>query len=237
MKVILLAAGVGRRFGRRTRSLPKCLIPLNSRGQTLLSRYLDSFRKLKLKKIIIVVGHKKEKIISACRKYGTGLAIRSLFNKNFKEGSIVSLYSARGEMNEDCLIMDADIFFPTAALRRLLRSKHKTAFLIDTRSAPRGEEMMLWAKNGRPLAASKKKPRGLEALGECTGIFKVDKARAKLLSRLLKKFIASKKRNVEYEDSYAELLKGTRAGYEKIDGSYWTEMDFEEDLRKINKHG
>ena len=40
------------------------------------------------------------------------------------------------------------------------------------------------------------------------------------------------KTGAEYEDSYNRLMKKTRVSFEKI-GGFWTEMDFEEDRRKI----
>src|SRR3989344_4821516 len=141
MRVILLAAGVGRRFGRITNALPKCLIPLGRNGRHLLSRYLDSFRTLGLKEIIIVVGHGRQKIIQACHKEGKGLQIRFISNKDYRKGSVLSLYKASGAMNQDCLIMDADVYFPTYALKRLLDSRHKDCFFVDRSSKSTGAEM------------------------------------------------------------------------------------------------
>src|SRR6185295_5960087 len=102
-KVILLAAGRGRRFGHRTARLPKCLIPIGPRGENLLSRYLDSFRKLGIRDVVLVIGHEKEKIVRQCMELGRGLYIKFLLNRDYKKGSIVSLERASDEMTEDCL--------------------------------------------------------------------------------------------------------------------------------------
>lgn len=230
MKVILLAAGRGRRFGRRTAGLPKCLIPLK-RGETLLSRYLDSFRKLGLRDIVLVVGHKKEKIIEACVEQGRGLSIRFILNPLFRKGSIVSLHAAGDEMDDDCLIMDADVFFRPEQLKGLLRFK-RSAFLLDPRSKSSGEEMILTAKHGRPIHISKKPDPKLRALGEATGFLKLVKKDAMLLARILEKMVRSGKTECEYEETYNELMKTRRLGVEKIKGS-WSEMDFEDDRKKI----
>src|SRR3989338_4033548 len=105
MNVILLAAGVGRRFGPQTKKTPKCLIPLGKNQETLLSRYFESFRELGLKRVVAVVGHQKEKVQKACQQLGLGMDIRFITNPRYTKGSIVSLYSAREELDEDCLIM------------------------------------------------------------------------------------------------------------------------------------
>ena len=231
MKVILLAAGRGRRFGRRTRVLPKCLIPLSRRGETLLSRYLDSFRRLRLRDVVLVVGHQKEKVLRECARKADGLPIRFVTNKDFKKGSIVSLCTASHELNDDCLIMDADVFFQTAALKRLLQKK-SSAFLIDPRSNSAGEEMMVMAEGRRPLLISKQVTPGLRILGEATGFLKLRKPDAVLLGRILKKMVHDGKTDVEYEDAYNELMKDRALDVVTIRG-FWTEMDFEADLRKI----
>ena len=227
MKVILLAAGVGRRFGRRTKTLPKCLIPLGRSGENLLKRYLSSFRALGLEDIVIVVGHQKDKIRAQAK------TARFIFNKNYRIGSIVSLYAASKELNDNCLIMDADVFFPTAVLKKLVRSGKKTAFLIDPRARSSGEEMMLMAKNGWPVAISKKIDPALNILGEATGLFKIGKQAAKKLKRILRDLIRQGKTGVEYEESYTKLMKNEKVGFVSVGNAFWTEMDFEEDLKKI----
>ena len=155
-KAIVLAAGVGRRFGEAARRTPKCLLPLGG-GQTLLGRYLDSFRQAGVRDVVIVRGHLKEKIAGECRRRGAGLKIRFIDNPDYTRGSILSLFRASRELDGPVLIMDADFYFPPAALDRLLASDKPSAFLVDTRSISTGEEMMVLAKNGR-LASITKKP-------------------------------------------------------------------------------
>jgi choline kinase len=232
LKVILLAAGRGKRFGKRTKALPKCLIPIGG-SETLLKRYFDAFRKNGLRDIVLVVGHQKEKILHACKKYGRGLSIRSLENKAFKQGSIVSLRAAAAELNDDCLIMDADVYFEPSALKKLL-AKKSSVFLLDPDSKSAGEEMMLMARGARLVKISKKTDRRLRIVGEATGFFKVVKRDAIRLASILKNMVGRGIVDVEYEDSYNELMKITRPGFVSIEG-FWTEMDFEEDLKKIRK--
>jgi len=236
MRVILLAAGVGRRFGRITSALPKCLISLERNGRHLLSRYLDSFRTLGLKEIVIVIGHGRQKIIQECRKKGKGLRIRFILNKDYKKGSVLSLYKASGAMNQDCLIMDADVYFPTSALKRFLDSRLKACFLIDRSSKSTGEEMMVMAKNRRPFAISKKLTPGLKVLGESVGFLKIDRKSASELRNILKGLIEAGETNVEYEESYDRLMKKIQIGAAPIGKVFWTEMDFKKDLDKIRCH-
>ena len=233
MKVILLAAGRGRRFGKRTTRLPKCLIPL-ANGENLLSRYLDSFRRLKLRNIVLVVGHEKERIIRTCVEKGRGLSITFLVNPRYREGSILSLCEAAAELEGDCLIMDADVYFETGALKRFLK-KPGSAFLVDPRSKSSGEEMMVMAKGRRLVRISKKPAPRLRAVGEATGFLKLKRSDSFLLGDILQKMVRRGKTGLEYEEAYNELMKTRRLGFQKIAG-FWTEMDFEEDLKKIRSY-
>ena len=239
MKVILLAAGRGRRFGKRTVRLPKCLIPL-SRGEDLLSRYLDSFRALKLRDVVLVVGHEKDRVIRACIEKGRGLSVKFLFNPRYEQGSIVSLFTAAHELTDDCLIMDADVYFQTNALGKLLKTPG-SAFLLDPRSKSSGEEMMVMApatktsagrRSLRPCRISKRIDPRLCIIGEAVGFLKLKRSDALLLSDILEKMVRQGKTGLEYEEAYNELMKTRRVGFKKITG-FWTEMDFEEDWAVI----
>jgi len=235
MKAILLAAGVGKRFGGATKTLPKCLIPIDRRGENLLSRYFDAFRKIGVKEVVIVCGHLREKIKAECRKKGSGLHIRFILNKAYRKGSVVSLFTARHEFDGGCVIMDADVYFPAEALKRLLRWK-RSCFLVDRRVKSSGEEMMLMAKNGRPFHISKKMEPRLKILGENVGFLKLAPRDAPVLRRALEKFIREKRTGVEYEETYNILMRKRKIGLVPMDGYFWTEMDFPEDRAKIVAH-
>lgn len=237
LKAIILAAGVGKRLGKETQTLPKCLIPLGKNRPHLLSRYFHSFREVGLKKVVIVCGHLKEKIIYECLKLGEGLDIKLIFNKDYKKGSILSLHRASKELDSDLLIMDADIYFPTEALKKLIESKKKNAFLADTGVKSSGEEEMLMSKNGRLFAISKRVDPSLKIVGEATGIFKLNKETARALRKILKEFVRKGKINVEYEETYSSLMRKRKIGIVPIGKLFWSEIDFKRDLKHVTRHG
>lgn len=232
---VVLAAGVGRRLASLTGARPKCLIPIDRRGTTLLERYFDSFRRAGVRRVILVVGHLQRQLRQAVRRYGRGLRVRIVYNREYRLGSLVSLRCASRYFQSDVLVMDADVFFPTEALERLLE-RPGSAFLIDTRSKSAGEEMMVMARSGRPVRIAKQLRPGLEVLGEATGIVKLTAADARRLRRILERMYRRGITAVEYEDAYTELLGSNRVGWVPVGDLFWTEMDFEEDLARISAH-
>lgn len=232
MRAIVLAAGRGKRFGRRTRILPKCLIPLRP-GMDLLSRYFDAFRRTGIRDVVVVVGHQQDKIRRACKRFGEGSRIRFVENRDYRKGSVVSLHRAGALLNADVLIMDADVFFPVEFLQKLLRAPARDAFLMDPHSRASGEEMMLQAEGGKIVSISKKTDPRFQILGEATGILKLSRPAALELRKILKDFVRRGDVWVEYEEAYRALMRRRRLKSVKVGKGFWTEMDFESDLKKI----
>lgn len=232
-KAIVLAAGVGKRFGAATLALPKCLLPIG--GTTLLRRYLDAFRQTGVREVVLVVGHLQDKIRRECARHGRGLRIRFVENREYRKGSVLSLQTAGAELDgrDSVLVMDADVYFPSDALRKLVDSPKKSAFLLDPRSKSTGEEMMLMARDGRLVKIAKAPDAALDPVGEATGIVKFSKEDAKALRKILDRFVKKGNVSVEYEDAYTELMKNRSIGYEAVGEIFWSEIDFEEDLRKV----
>lgn len=235
-RAVVLAAGVGRRLGRRTRAVPKCLVDLGG-GCTLLDRYFDAFRRAGIRDVVLVVGHLQSRIRRWCRERARGLSVRFVVNPEYRLGSVLSLHAARRYLDRDVLVMDADVFFPAESLERLVREAGSgSAFLYDPRSSSTGEEMMLQARGGGRIRRVAKRPEpGHRLLGEATGIVKLSARDARALSRVLEFFRASGRTRVEYEDAYCELLKSARIGLVSVGDVYWKEMDFEGDLRDISQ--
>src|SRR5688572_2121825 len=101
MKAIILAAGVGRRLGDSVAEHPKCLLEL--RGRTLLDRMLDALSEAGVGDVTVVVGHLGEQIQTAV---AGRRGVRTVFNPEFRKGAILSLWTAREELDAAVLIMD-----------------------------------------------------------------------------------------------------------------------------------
>ncbi|MBI4402249.1 MAG: phosphocholine cytidylyltransferase family protein [Nitrospirae bacterium] len=233
MKAIILAAGVGKRLWPVTQHRPKCLIEFG--GRTLLVRYLDALAGVGIKQAVIVVGHKQDMIRTAVGTCCCGVEVRYLVNEQYHRGSISSLWLARTELDDDVLIMDADVLFHREVLRRLIQSSSPTALLLDETVTQRTEECMAIVHGGRVVALTKQVPDHYDFAGEGVGFLKVRRADTEPLIASLKAYIDRGQWDMEYEDALREFFSQARVGYEKIGGYPWIEIDFPEDVVRAER--
>jgi choline kinase len=230
MKAIILAAGVGKRLWQITQHRPKCLIEIG--GRTLLHRYLTSLRGLGIHRADIVVGYRQEMIREAVATNSCGVRVNFLVNEQFHRGSISSLWIARTALDDDALVMDADVLFHQDILRRLVESPNENALLMDETVKQTGEECMVVVEGGRVIALTKQMPVQYDYAGEGVGFLKVRQADTPRLVASLAAYVEREIWQMEYEDALVEFFRDVTVGHEKIGGLPWTEIDFVEDVTK-----
>lgn len=233
MKAVILAAGVGKRLWPITQHRPKCLIEFE--GRSLLARYLTDLGNLGVKAAVIVVGYKQDMIKTAAGTRFAGVEIRYLSNDQYERGSITSLWLARHELDEDVVIMDADVLFHPVILRRLIESPWPTALLLDETVSQQTEECMAVVQGGRVTALSKRMPDRYDLAGEGVGFLKVRGADTPVLVQSLRRHIDRGELDMEYEDALREFFGEVRVGFERIGGLPWTEIDFPEDVVRAER--
>ena len=230
MKAIILAAGVGKRRWEVTQHRPKCLIEIG--GRSLLHRYLESLAAIGVRRADIVVGYKQEMIREAVAADSCGVGITFLVNEEFHRGSISSLWIARSALDDDTIVMDADVLFHRDILRRLVASPFENALLMDETVKQTGEECMVVVAGGRVIALTKKMPEHYDYAGEGVGFLRVRHADTPRVVSSLRGYIEKNMWQMEYEDALLEYFREVRVGHEKIGGLPWTEIDFINDIKK-----
>ncbi len=233
MKAVILAAGVGKRLWPITQHKPKCLIEIG--GKTLIARYLESLAALCVKQATIVVGYKQEMIRAAVGAGLYGVDVTYLVNDQFHRGSISSLWLARPALDDDVVVMDADVLFHREILRRLVESAHGNCLLMDETVKQEGEECMVVVEGGRVIALSKKMPERYDLAGEGVGFLRVRRSDVPHVVASLKGYIDRDRWDMEYEDGLLQYFKDVKVGHEKIGGLPWTEIDFPEDVTKAER--
>ena len=235
MTAILLAAGVGKRMGPGAH--PKCLLAIG--GQSLLQRTLSALRAVGVRHVVVVVGYAAPEVAAEARAQAGALDLTLLENPRYREGAILSLWTARAHFTEDLLIMDADVLYPPAALERLIRSRHQNCLLVDGRSEETGEEQLVLAEGNRVRHIAKHPPTDLRqrftCAGESVGFLKVARADAPRLRALLDARVQAGDVQIEHEGIYPEFFQAVPVGYERIDDLSWIEIDTPDDIERAER--
>lgn len=236
MTAVLLAAGVGRRMGPG-RAPHKCLIRVG--GRSLLQRTLETLRSVGVTRVVLVVGHAAAAVTAEATAHARGLRLTVLENPRYREGAILSLWTARGQFTDDLLVMDADVLCPPALLERLIYAPHDNALLVDRRALDTGEEQIVLGQNARALHITKRPSdelrRRLTPLGESVGFLKLAAASAQRLGRLLDQHVQAGHVTWEHEQVYPELFQEVPVQCEWVDGLPWIEIDTPDDLRRAER--
>ncbi|WNM59750.1 phosphocholine cytidylyltransferase family protein [Candidatus Nitrospira allomarina] len=228
MKAIIFAAGVGKRLQGVTEGRPKCLVDLG--GRTLLSRHVEALGQLGVCQVVLVVGYAQDHIRKAMAADPFVQEVRWVVNEQFTRGSITSLWAARFEMDDDVVLMDADVLYAPSILARLVHSPFPTALLMDETVKQESEECMIAAKAGRVLTLSKSLPSAYDEAGEGVGFLKVQEQDIPALLQSVQAYVAVGALDMEYEDALKEFFEKVPVGYEKIGGLPWIEIDFPKDI-------
>jgi choline kinase len=235
---IILAAGVGRRLGLEAAGgepKPKALLDLA--GRSLLCRHLFLLEQCGIESVTIVVGYGAAQIRSALETCGTGLKVATLENPDFREGSVISLWTARDVLRcvQPILLMDADVLYDRRLLARLLQSAHGDCLLLDRNIEAGDEPVKLCVRGGRIVDFHKIPTEPHDWHGESVGFFRFSPSSACELADRVGGYVAAGRRSEEYEEPIRDMIRASepdRFGFEDISSLPWTEIDFPEDVIK-----
>src|SRR5438046_1309953 len=174
MKAIIYSSGRGTRLQSDS---PKILLEFG--GKTLLELHALRLREAGVREIVLVTGHLREQVAEVlpdiCARHD--IAVREIVNPRFHEGSLLSLKVSLPEIedsSEPLLLMDADVFYPTGMLDRLIGSPHGTALLLDREfSTDDDDPMLVPVKNGRPIDFRKQWSGAADVVAQAIGLVRV----------------------------------------------------------------
>jgi choline kinase len=230
---ILLAAGVGKRLLGLSGGRPKCLIEVG--GRSLVRRLLDGLGAAGVREAVVVAGFGEEALRAAVGDGTPDVRVRWRSNPRFREGAILSLWTARDALDGPVLVMDADVLCGGELIARLVHSPHRNCFLLDDGVEPTGEEQMLLVRGGRVRNIVRGGAPGYELAGESVGFLKLSTGAARVLRQLLEERVAAGHTGIEHEEVYPALLQRVEVGFERVDGAPWIEIDFPEDVVRAER--
>ena len=229
---VIMAAGLGTRFGQYTEKIPKGFIDCG--GVSMIERSVRTLVDCGIKRIIIGTGYRKEKFEELAISYPQ---IECVFSPRYAEtNSMYTLYNCREVLGEDdFLLLESDLVFEHRAITALLENEHPTIMLITPVTKFQDQYYVEYDANYQLTMCSTDKTQ-LDARGELVGIHKLSNTfYKKMCADYAKKVDEKLKLGYEYE-----LLSMAQSGYDVYVlnevGIYWYEIDDPEDLAFAEKN-
>ena len=122
MKAIILAAGRGKRLEDFTKGSPKCLLKIGN--ETVLEREIKMLISCGIKRedIFVVTGYKSEIVKPSCPN--------EIYNPHFEDkDNSYSLGLALQEVEDDVIVLDADLCFESDLIDELLCNNNDNVLL------------------------------------------------------------------------------------------------------------
>ena len=121
MKAFILAAGVSRRLYPHTYNTPKCLLKVGNKP--IIDYQMEAIKSLGITEISIVVGYHREMLIEYLRDNFPSLNYNFIVNHHyFETNTAFSLHTGKEFLNDDLILMNADVVYPKGLLRKLINS-------------------------------------------------------------------------------------------------------------------
>ena len=120
MKVVIPAAGMGKRLRPYTVDLPKSLIKI--KGKPIIEWQLDIISKYKIGGLVIILGHKGDLLKKHLLQIDLGFPVTFIENKSYdKTHAGYSLALAREELHEGFYYINADLLFTDQNFKKLVK--------------------------------------------------------------------------------------------------------------------
>ncbi|HAN44527.1 MAG TPA: cholinephosphate cytidylyltransferase [Ruminococcaceae bacterium] len=225
MKAILLAAGKGTRISRMVKDVPKSTLPIN--GIPLIRHTVSMLLDTGME-VCVCIGYQKEKIKQAL----DGLPVTYYHNPFYDvTNSIASLWFARNEINDDMLILNADVFFSKEILSIILSDRHEVAIAMDTGRVEVGDYFFKTV-NGCVKKYGKDLPRE-ERNCEYVGMIRFNKSFTNKFCTEMERFINSQQHHRWWEETIYSMSEKTNIYTIDVKGYFWSEIDYFDDYERI----
>jgi choline kinase len=233
MKAIILAAGRGKRLYPYTKYIPKCLLDIG--GETILEHQINNIRDCGIDEVVIVVGFGFEKVENFLRNYdGLGMRIKTLYNPFYQTtNSLISLWIARSEMNEDIVVLNGDDIFEIEVLEQALGMRETKICLPIKRKASYEEEDMKVVIQGERIVEIGKTLTSRPS-AESVGIRVFRDTGVELIKRAIEEEMRTEGAEKKWYVSAIHRLikKGYKVKHLDIRELFWMDVDYPSDLFK-----
>lgn len=224
---VIMAAGLGTRFGQMTEKMPKGFVPF--KGEPMVVNSIKTLIDCGINRIIIGTGYKKEAYEALKSTYPQ---IECVFSPRYAEtNSMYTLYNTREAVgDDDFLLLESDLVFEKKAITSLLETKFGSAMLITPVTKFQDQYYVEMDENCILTNCSTDKSQ-INLSGELVGIHKLSNSFYKRMCVEYEKIVEDKpKLGYEYQLLYmSQHIQPMNVL--KVDNLQWYEIDDIDDLR------
>ena len=190
IKAVVLAAGIGSRINKITKSIPKTMIEINDK--CIYEYILENLVNNNIYNVVFVIGYRASKlkpILKAkCKELGINLEV--VENKQYKTtNTMYSLWLARDLLKSDFIYLHGDLLFSSKMLSLFIKCHHKNCVLVDKNNPLDWDDAMKIISNNNLLKYMSKSITINEMDGVAIGIYKFNKQGSKILFKTIKDLI------------------------------------------------
>lgn len=227
---LILAAGLGSRFGILTHSMPKGFLKIC--GKSLIEMSVIALLNKGYEKIVIVTGHESEYYEKFAKKYPEVMTIHNIHYTD--SGSGYSLFIGLKSIEGSCTVLESDLLYDENILDLIDYNMDTiiTSFLTSS-----GDEVFVESCNNCMSNLSKKTAELDNHIHEFVGITHIT---AETVNNVLLPFMESLSKNnkrIEYEQIFVNATRkyGTRFHLKKTN-DVWCEIDnIEQYYKAVNR--
>ena len=229
-QAVIVAGGLGARFGDRTKEMPKGFIEID--GVAMVERSVQKLIAAGIEEIIIGTGHCSEYYDDLAKKYHI---IKTVRNDNYENtSSMGTLAVCAPHVKGDFLLLESDLIYDAVGLKVLQNDERSNVILASGKSNSHDEVYLDADDNGILNNVSKDKSVIPNPAGELVGITKLTKA---CLDKMVSYYTSDKSLlKLDYENALKQVsLDGEPVYVHKIEWYAWTEIDDESMLERAQK--
>ena len=229
---VIMAAGLGTRFGKMTKKIPKGFVEVG--GKAMVVRSVETLLSCGIEKIIIGTGYQKEAYEELSKIYPQ---IECYFNERYAQtNSMCTLFNARSLVgDDDFILLESDLVFEQRAITSLQESEWTDVMLVSP-VIKFQDQYYVECNSDNILTNCSVNANDVNYIGELVGIHKISNMFYKqMCADYASKIDSHLKMGYEFELQY--MSKHIMPMHVlKVDGLKWYEIDDESDLAYAEKN-
>lgn len=223
---VIMAAGLGTRFGKYTELIPKGFVEYKNKAMVL--RSIDTLIACGIERIIIGTGWQKESYEALMKQYPQ---IECIYSPRYAEtNSMYTLYNCREAIgSDDFLLLESDIIFEQKAITSLIETPFESAMLITPVFKFQDQYYVEMNEKCELTNCSTDKNK-IDPSGELVGAHKLSNRFYQIMIDEYSKIVEEKPK-LGYEFQLLDVSQRiTPMHVLRLDNLQWYEIDDEQDL-------